>query len=88
MLHSKMAGLGRQSGRGLKQALDFLDEGVWIDGLNDDAIEPGVDGAVQLAAVRITGRGDERNILGVRVGAQVFCGVETRDFRQLEVEDD
>lgn len=88
MLHSHIAWLERKSFSGAQKALDLRDECVGVGRLDDDLIEAGIARAIQLSAVGIPRRGNKRNAAGVGIRAQMLRCVETRNMRQLEVEDD
>src|SRR5689334_9304219 len=88
MLHSHMAGLDCLSRVVAEQAFDFRDERIRIGGLDEDVIEARVARVVELAAMRVAGRGDQRNVMGVGIRSQMLRNIESRDLRQLEIEDD
>ncbi len=71
MLHSHMAGLVRNLCGGEQQSLNLLDQHIGIARLDDDAVEAGIAGLVELPGMGIASRGNKWNALGVGVGAQV-----------------
>lgn len=71
-----------------EETFDFGDQRRGFAGLDHNRIEPALARLIELLDVRVTGRGDERDMVGSVGVAQPPRGLEPCDTGQFKVQDD
>jgi hypothetical protein len=86
-LHNRMAGLAQRD-CDVEQAFNVLDQTVGVYRLHHDVVEARLTRQGELARMRISRRGNERNVLRSWITSESSRRLEARDAGQFEIEDD
>ena len=88
VLLSDMAVLAGNLGDAVQEMLDLFNEQIRVARLDDNPIEPRLASAIELAKMRVTRRGNQRDVPSLGICSQLSGYIEAGDARQLEVEND